>query len=535
MPMAYAGPPGGFFGGFAPPQPPTPGYRSHSSSSSSPSVANDVLSIVGGAFGAFNQANNNQNHNHNHAYSHNNGYSYNNGYNRSYQPRTVPAPNVIPSPAPAPKPVQIQPKKNKAPVVTVKPKANVMFTSARFLSLTAANLQQINDEVIEQQENDLDEAEEKLKDHLPPDEATLLDQMNNSGITDRAKKMEILDAVKDGDADRARRLWVEANGRSTDARELEKKVDLQNQLNELRERNRNGDLSRRDLKNFANSVRDKMGAGRDRDELMDHLDKMADRADLQDLLNNATPNAGTMGLGSGSLSVIYNPNMPEGKVVNLGNGTVMVGTDRGELEIGQATLAEALGMKVAQGEPEPESDAKIPTSGVVLRNSKSSQGSVSYVVNSKYSYEMQPGHIQSLGNGPWTVAYDRGGSFGEAKYTLDKGTYEFRPSENGWNLYAKKFEVVIDNSGNPGEFHYVVNNVAKTVASNSTQTHTSEYPIEVRFDRGDGNGTKRKVLSDGRYEVAVSPQDNLWDLYSADAERSVATGNAATISLFGND
>lgn len=53
---------------------------------------------------------------------------------------------------------------------------------------------------------------------------------------------------------------------------------------------------------------------------------------------------------------------------------------------------------------------------------------------------------QSMGHGEETqvIAFDRGGSFGEARYTLQPGTYRFVATEHGWDLHTVTEEIAAD-------------------------------------------------------------------------------------------
>ncbi|UUO06386.1 hypothetical protein M4951_23945 [Blastopirellula sp. J2-11] len=469
----------------------------------------------------------------------------NNRYDRRdyYQPprqSTYPPRNYYPTPAPtqvAPVvPKNVAPKKNIAPVKKVAAKRNNVMNGEAFLALSNHDIDRANEKLQEQQEEEIDNLEEDLKDQLPPNDTDLITQMNNANI-DPAVQQQILDAKKRGDSATVQILYT-ANAdpnHAGEAVDLANKINLQNDVNDLRDRNQNGKLRERDIDQFADKVKNVFPPGPQRDDLLAHLDDMNQTAEVQDLLGSAIPNAGMGGLGGGTVTVIHNPNLPDGTVINLGNGTMMVGTGGlGSLNVGTSSLAEAMGLPVAQSLPVPESDATIPTSGVVLRNASENGAEISYVINGKYDYSMQSGHIQTLGEGKWIILYDRGDSYGEAKYTLTRGTYEFTPSDNGWALFAKKYDVEIDNSGNPNEFHYVVNNVPAVVGPYSVKTHNSAYPLEVRFDRGDGKGEERKVLDGGTFQVAVSPNDNKWDLYSTDGIPVLAGDSSGGINLFGN-
>ena len=53
------------------------------------------------------------------------------------------------------------------------------------------------------------------------------------------------------------------------------------------------------------------------------------------------------------------------------------------------------------------------------------------------------------------------------------------------------------------------------MAAGESQTHKSNYPIIMRYDRGNGGATKQVLIdeSSGTLDVAVNLADNLWDLF----------------------
>jgi hypothetical protein len=87
-------------------------------------------------------------------------------------------------------------------------------------------------------------------------------------------------------------------------------------------------------------------------------------------------------------------------------------------------------------------------------------------------------------------------------------------------LYRSSFGVTIDNQRGDAPFYYNVDNTQEEVAAGESKSHTSLYPLLVRFDRGDGGdeAQKKVVAKDRRLEVAVNPQDGFWDLYPANAK-----------------
>ncbi len=77
-------------------------------------------------------------------------------------------------------------------------------------------------------------------------------------------------------------------------------------------------------------------------------------------------------------------------------------------------------------------DAYVPDSITIL-NPQETQRTVGYTLDSA-QYSLDPAQTQVYDGGPRLIAFDRGGSFGQAQYTLQPGTYRFIATDRGWDL-----------------------------------------------------------------------------------------------------
>jgi len=77
---------------------------------------------------------------------------------------------------------------------------------------------------------------------------------------------------------------------------------------------------------------------------------------------------------------------------------------------------------------------------ITLLNPAETRTAMYYNLGSS-QYTLEAG--QSVGHGDETqvIAFDRGGSFGEARYTLAPGTYRFVATDHGWDLHTVTEEV----------------------------------------------------------------------------------------------
>jgi hypothetical protein len=74
---------------------------------------------------------------------------------------------------------------------------------------------------------------------------------------------------------------------------------------------------------------------------------------------------------------------------------------------------------------------------VVLLNPTRNGGPVNYTLN-ETRCTMAAGFHQKLpGERAWIIEFDRGGSFGTARYSLTPGKYAFAVSERGWELFRR--------------------------------------------------------------------------------------------------
>ena len=73
---------------------------------------------------------------------------------------------------------------------------------------------------------------------------------------------------------------------------------------------------------------------------------------------------------------------------------------------------------------------------LVLVNPPNGGGTIRYLVNG-HAFTMPSGHSQRLPGGrEWRIHFHRGGDFDDVEMVLRSGTYEFRASEAGWQLWA---------------------------------------------------------------------------------------------------
>ncbi len=220
----------------------------------------------------------------------------------------------------------------------------------------------------------------------------------------------------------------------------------------------------------------------------------------------------------GIVRVIYDPDLPVGTGLLVNETTMIAGSGgRGELQTGIASAAEALGLPVAPGVPVADlgKDENPPKGGILITNPEDNSGTIKYVLASAHSYELKNGYRQLLpGDQKWLIEFDRGGSYGSARYTLAEGIYDFKVGNKGWDMVSRPLKAVIDNSDGVDDFHYVQDNERKVVKAGESLTIENKSPVVISFDRG-GEAASRKLLNkSGTYKVAVNIESNRYDLFA---------------------
>ena len=220
--------------------------------------------------------------------------------------------------------------------------------------------------------------------------------------------------------------------------------------------------------------------------------------------------------------IIEDPLIDDGIILAIDPGTVVIGTGgEGDLTVIEGT-AEDLGIPCMDSEPIPEADAGLTGGcGVILNNPKSSRGKVNYTLDGK-SFSMEPGYTHELPGGrTYLLEFDKGGTFGKARYSLAEGTYDFGVGSQGWDVFSKTYEAILDNSGNSTDFNYVRDDQRFVVKAREQQTLTGKCPILIIFDQGHGGDPARRVLREGTYTVGVDTSTRLLDLFREDAPAKI--------------
>ncbi|QGJ70424.1 Hypothetical protein PBC10988_21210 [Planctomycetales bacterium 10988] len=353
----------------------------------------------------------------------------------------------------------------------------------------------------------------------------LVRQLN--GRVSRQYLLELQDALIDEDADALDKAARKANLPQAQREELVRRIAVTGTAKRILRKLRNDEspiaisYQSRQLKRMLMA---KEIPAEQRESLNKELDKIMAGARARKATETALIQSGTkLDWPSGAIPVIYSPSMEQGKYYLLNDYALLVGVgEQGQMTCEMSTVARAIGVPVAEGEPVPEyrqTDSN-PLNGVMVVNPEHTQTAVNFMVAGR-TYRLDPGQTQTINSNSYSlVEFDRGGNYGHARYQLNKGVYIFVPTQSGWDLFNMPYQITLDNSENPHDFHYAIDGKRERVLAYESKTLNSESPFVIVFDRGNGQQLSRKILFNGIYKVGVRSTDEMWDLFESQESES---------------
>ncbi|HET6883710.1 MAG TPA: hypothetical protein VFI31_26385 [Pirellulales bacterium] len=401
-------------------------------------------------------------------------------------------------------------RRNEMPVRNTDAIVNEVITP---IPLTSARLEAAKDGVNRQIRDLVDDLQPRMR-QLFPDKLDALS--GTSGWTPEARTA-LTKALRAGDPEQIYEAWLEAEpNNTTGAERIAREAELQRAFKRLEQSAEEGSATSALLGEVEDAL-DKLAVSDDEaSDLTGALRELATWIKIQEFLDDAEADTGAAkALPKGRVTLIKNPTLPVGTAVVLNNSTVMVG-DRGQggVAVTRGNAAEALGLPLINDEPLPDAEGAPQRSGTLIFNPRKHGETIRYVLNGE-EYIMRPGTSQRLRTGQqWVIEYDRGANAGVSRYTLRDGTYVWTPTERGWQLYKQRYDVTIDNSRNPRDFHFVLNDEPMVVRAGHARKITNAYPFVIEYDRGNSTEMVQKSINfSGNVEVGVNAEDNLLDLF----------------------
>ena len=270
--------------------------------------------------------------------------------------------------------------------------------------------------------------------------------------------------------------------------------------------------------------------------IIDILTQIAIGEQVIDWVQNTDPGFIDVPFGP-DIPLVLMPGLPEDILIPLADGPVMIGLGAPgeEILLGTGNPFEVAGLPIPEEGAEPAAEVAGPFAPGQIIIANNDVVTVNYNLNEQ-PLTLNPQFEQTLpGSTTWTIEFDRGNGFGNARYTLTEGYYYFLSTERGWELYKKTFRVKLDNADNDFAFNYVVDEQSQTIEPGASHDLTGIFPVVVRFDNGTGTELQRR-LDGGPYKVAIT-EDMTMDIFKAEdvispsateAEAPVAAAAPAT-------
>lgn len=401
-------------------------------------------------------------------------------------------------------------KRNDMPVRNTDAAINQVITP---IPLTAVRLEAAKHGVDRQIHEQVEALRPQMR-QLFPDK---LDALSGTSGWEPAARTALVKALRTGDPEQIYEAWLQAEpNNTTGAERIAREAGLQRAFQRFQTSAEEGEATRGQIDDLRDAIEKLSVSESKATDLTGALDKLDTWIEIQDILDAAEPDNGpAKTLPKGRVKLIKNPNLSVGTAVVLNNSTVMIGSrGHGDVEITRGNAAEALGLPLVNDDPLPDAEGAAMRSGTLIINPRKHGETIRYTLNGE-EYVMRPGTSQRLKTGrAWRIEYDRGATAGMAQYTLGGGTYIWTPTEHGWQLYHQRYDLTVDNTRNPKDFHFVFNDEPMFVRAGHTRTITNPYPIVIEYDRGNGTAMASKAVNfSGNVEVAVNAEDNLLDLF----------------------
>lgn len=225
-------------------------------------------------------------------------------------------------------------------------------------------------------------------------------------------------------------------------------------------------------------------------------------------------------LRSGSVPVFFDPQLDAGQCYMMGPGMIAGTGGKGTYRATSAAPAVAMGIPLASTKTVSDARDVPDKQELVIKNLSTNGGTVGFLLAGQ-THSLQAGEQQTFNSvNKSVIQFNQGSGKGNARYTLTAGnTYEFVVEGDAWNLRQHTYSLTLDNSASAHDFHYLLDNKVETVKAGSTRHHESDRPVEIVFDRGDGEKQNR-ILEGGLVRVGIDSKQRVWSLFPEETEFS---------------
>ncbi len=171
---------------------------------------------------------------------------------------------------------------------------------------------------------------------------------------------------------------------------------------------------------------------------------------------------------------------------------------------------------VLSGRPAPTStaeDCRLGYQKTILSCPGELTNVIAFSINDS-SFQMSAGQRQVLPvDQQWIISFDRLNGAGTVSYSLTPGKhFVFNNKNGGYDVASRTHKITIANPSRQGTFNLVAMNEQLSIPAGEVWEMESDLPLAVGFDRGNGQVIYRE-LGRGDYQIGVSANDKLWDMY----------------------
>ncbi len=242
---------------------------------------------------------------------------------------------------------------------------------------------------------------------------------------------------------------------------------------------------------------------------------------------------GQMSLPQGEVNVISHPWITKGNTYFAESGLILVGSTGPEVLVAKMQAVDALRLPINKGaEAIPDAESPNAAQQVVVLNPAATRTKLSFKIDDRDN-TLAAGEQAIFAAGPnRIIEFSRGSSGVVSRFDISQpGIYAFSAGDDGWQLARQSVDIEITNPKHSSAITYVIDGLAKRLDPGKTDNHSSNEPISIYFDGGDGVGTvAKRFADDAKVHFAIDEETGYWNLFAGPAPTPPkAGGNVAKI------